>query len=239
MIKVNKLHNSVRSYIRRYNRELGKKIYVKDIDDALNEAIDVIFENYAARFENNKTFRAHLRQLERKKVALKIEKTYDDCVFAKYPEDIYFVTRQWCTASRGECRRDLIVRPVQTDDLSESLRDPNWSPSFDWEETIADEGGDGIFVFHNGNFQIDTVYVDYLKKPDHVAAPSLVQPDNYYIDESGDKVKEDCDFEIDSTFIWRKVANVGALIILRNLGEIQDYETQLSKIMNLESIYIN
>lgn len=239
MIKVNRLHNSTRSYIRRYNRELGKKVYVKDIDDALNEAIDLIFENYAAKFENNKTIRNHLRQLERKSITLPVTSKAKDHVFVEYPEDLYMLTRQTCWASLGEFTDRLTVRKVQSDDLSESLVDPNWKPSFEWRETICDEAGNGLYVYHNGEFEIDSIEVDYLKKPDHVAAPSLVQPDNYYIDETGTKVKEDCDFEIDSTFIWRKVANVAALIILRNLGEIQDYQTQLNKMISLENIYIS
>ncbi len=223
--------------------DYGKNLSVQEIDGFINESKDIVLENFAVRPEFNTLVRNHLRQLEKKNVCLecKTTKNKNYCVM-EFPEDFYSLLRQVALAKSSECDeapRELLIHIVQSNKLTEVLKSPNWKPSFEWEETIADEGDEGLLVWHNGEFDIEEVSIDYLKMLPNVYAPSLLADGQEYHNEDGEEVAEDKDLEIDSTFLWRKFVDVALLIAQRDLSDYGEFQTQLNKILHLEKMYVS
>jgi hypothetical protein len=63
-IKAIKLHYEVKRKLNRINTSYSSNLSVVDLDSALNEAKDIVYENYAAILEKNTTIRNHMRELE-------------------------------------------------------------------------------------------------------------------------------------------------------------------------------
>jgi len=239
MIKATVLQSEYRKALNRLNSGFNKRVTVIDGDKYINESIDFVFENFATKFEVNSTVRNHLRQLEVKKESLELTKK-DGHIEAKLPKGYYMSTRQFGEGSCKNCDQqrliDLFV--IQTSDVTNALKDPFWKPSFSWEEALIEEAGNNLIVYP-GNIEFSKIYIDYLKKPGHIATPSKISEGERYITASGEEITEDRDFEIDSTFFWRKVVRIAALNTLLDLGDVQNYQAQLQNIMTLDKIYTN
>jgi len=237
-IAATKLQYETRKKINRINSDFAQAITVADLDSYLNEAKDALFENYAALAETNTTIRNHLRQLEVKKVCLPCTKQDKKCCKITYPEGFYRLLSQTTKACKGDCgERDLVTHIIQSNELSTSLKDPFWSPSWDYEETLADEAGDGLYVYHQ-DFDIKEVCIDYLRKPKDIATPSLTKKGSYRNAE-GQTVATDQPLELDATFLWRKVVDIAALMVERDMSELTDYQSQLQKIMAVDKMFLN
>lgn len=239
-IKAAKLQDEVRRKLNRVNSDYGRELEVSTLDLILTEAYHLYVENRLALFEINSAVRSELRQLEVKakqltpKVFSKDNTTYT----ANYPSDYLRCSRLYATASKDGCgTKSLKGIIVQTDDLNEALRDPFFKPSFEYEELLYDEGRDGIHIYTDGTFKVIDVFIDYIKKPGDIKTPSLYA-EKYYVDAEGKEIRSDSHMELDSAFQMRKVVDIATLIALRDLGDIQDYQTQLDKILKTESLYL-
>lgn len=238
-IKATLLQSEYRKALNRLNSNLNKRVPIIDGDKYINEAIDFVFENFATKFELNSTVRNHLRQLEVKREPLKITEK-EGYIEAELPEGYYMSTRQFGEGSVEGCdkKRLIDLYVIQTSDITNSLKDPFWKPSFEWEEALIEEAGNNLIIYP-GDIKFDKIYIDYLKKPNHIATPSKIAEGQIYKTADGRTIEKDIDFEVDSTFIWRKVVRVAALNTLLDMGDVQNYQAQLQNIMTLDKIYIN
>lgn len=239
MISASQLHYDFRRKFNRINSASGRYISVGEIDSYLTEALYIYFENRVAIAETNPLVRNDLRQYEVKKVPLKLSGKDSKCKFAKYPKDFYQLLRTNVRATGTDCKevRDLITHIIKSDDISESLVSPFWKPSIDWEETFADEAQDGLYVYHNGAFDIKEVQIDYYRKPKNIQAPSLKDVGSY-VDPDGNIITTDQGLDLDSTFAWRKIADIAVLVASRDVGDVTEYQSQLNKIMQVEKIHL-
>ena len=92
--------------------------------------------------------------------------------------DFLFLTRGSALASKTNCgQRVISLKEVQNDDYNDVSIDPFWKPSFEWRECpvnfgrtdtlLSDKGS--IYLYTNGDFNIDEVYIEYLKYPNKVS----------------------------------------------------------------------
>ncbi len=225
------VHDEYRRRLNRANSKYSSDVKVKQVDSYINEALEIWFENRVDLSEINSNVRNDLRGFEKKDQELKNTKTGTIFNIYEYPADFYKLLRQWAIVSKGNCPdKTMVITIWESDDISEGLRDPNWKPSYEYEETIADEGEQGLYIWHNGEFKIKKVFVDYYRKPQRVAAPSLIKNQESYI--LGDKViTEDSDLEVDSTYAYRKIIDIAVACTLRDLGDIQDFNSMVQKIL--------
>lgn len=240
------LQYEVRKKINRINSNFSKSIGVADLDAYLNEAKDKVFENYAALAETNTTIRNHLRQLEEKKVCLECTSVDERCCKIDYPENFYMLLNQQVKAAREGCEeRILTTYIVQSNEVDRTYKDTHRCPSWQWCETIADEAGDSLYIYlakdtdkdQCKGFDVKEVCIDYLRKPKDICTPSLTKSKKY-IKSDGVEVSEDCDLEMDSTFLWRKIVDVAALLYHRSVAEVNDYQTQLNEILSVDKLYL-
>jgi hypothetical protein len=246
MIKASKLHETFRRDINRINSGYLKSISVIDVDGFLTEAWFTIYENLVVKSEKNPLADDRIRQKLKRDQVFSSKPYSKDAVRIDYPKDLYRVVRRYANVCREGCdTRMLNVHLIQTHQLNESLRDTNWEPSFEWEETISLQDSTGLIVYTD-NSQYKEIVLDYYTKPIPVRCPSLVNDTSCgyaairgsYIDNEGNSVSTDSDFEIDSTDMWMKVAHLAAAKALMNIGDTQDYTKMLNSIISDEKILL-
>ena len=105
--------------------------------------------------EVNQTATNHLREWLEIDKQLSLTCSSEFCL-VDFPETFYSLKRQKAKASTQGCSNsiDLRVHLIQSDDVDESLRDANWTPSFEWEETVAIRTSKGLKIYHKGRFTI-------------------------------------------------------------------------------------
>lgn len=239
MIDCKDLHYAFINKANHSNSEYLHEISVAQRDIYLNEALNLVFEMLAKAPEINPKVRNDLRQLERKNVCVDCQDR-GDYVVAAFPEDFYRRLRTTVKASRSGCgSRELIVRPVGSNKISEALKSPYWKPSFEYEETIGDEGEDGMYIWHNKEFEVNKVCFDYIRKMQDIACPEIDKDCPTYINQRGEVVSTNQGFEVDSTYWWRTVVDVAVLLAKRDKDDITNFQSQLNTIVFKNQIQNN
>lgn len=94
----------------------------------------------------------------------------------------FVTTRLRAKISQGNCSKIVSVSVTQTDDLNDSLIDPFNQPSWKNETVLAvygrsttprvsiynPEGTGSVYLYTDGTFNVDEVYIDYIKHPNRV-----------------------------------------------------------------------
>lgn len=243
MINPTKLQNEFLRRVNKGNTSSNRLFEVPQIDLYLNEGQDIFYENRLSILETNPQVREDLRAAEIKNVCLscKNDKSDNRVCIVTLPEDYYRRSRQRllaeCKDERNCGEKELVLKIAQSDDLTEILRDPFRKPSYEYEEAWADEGTKGLYVYHNNAFTVKKVCIDYFRTLPRIATPSLTSS-GYYINDEGVKVSVDQGYILDTTDSWRKIVDIAALIALRDTSNVQDFQTQLNKILQVERLHI-
>ncbi len=238
MIKVQRLHAELRRRLNRIFSDYNQHITVVDIDAYLNQAKEILLENYSVIVEKNRTLADRLRSLEVKNVEIyPIEKTEKSIIF-KLPLDHYTTLSRRAKGKPFQCESidDIFVNNIFTLKEQESLRDPNVNPNFNWRETFSNEDSKGIHIYHNNQFEITNAYIDYLKWIPNVAYVSGTS-DGLYINQDGDSLTEDKNLMLDDSILWIKIVDIAEYLIKKNFE--QDYRSTIDSILFNEKVYIN
>ena len=236
MIKSTKLQSEIVRRINRINSGAQRYVSPPEIDSYINEALWIFFENRAPLYKTSNLAREELRVLEEKNICFSCQEFDDRSVYFTIPENYYKILRVESFIKCDEC--PLIsanTQEILNHDVSTILTDPNWAPSYNFAETYYEISGDKIIVYHNNAFEIDQVCIDYIRKPKPVYTPSLAYGGSY-IDGNGDLISADSDLELD---VERKIADLAALIISRDLTDVPEFQSQMEKILQTEKIYIS
>lgn len=232
MIKVQKLHYEVRRQLNRINTEWDTNIDTVDIDGYLNQAKEILLENYNAIVEKNKTISNRLRSLEIKNKKLtKVVSTHNKAYTFELPSDHYFTLNKYAIGKSKFCDKlnQLFVHNVQTHKIEEALRDPKWQPSLQWRETFSNEDSKGINIYHNDILIIEEVYIDYIRWVPDVA--NVTDAAGTYITADGETPFEDKHLMINDPILWRKITDIAIFLIKR------DFNASFKE--NIESILFN
>lgn len=223
------------------NTNQGQSYQVVDVINILNEAWEVVFENNIKLAETDSRYRNNLRQLEKKNIKLQTKELGNGITFAQYPVDLHtrlnhFVTAKCTDKGCTKCKM-IVPRITQSDDLHKNRQDPYRRSDFQWEQLPMDEAGDGLYIYHDGKMEICDIHVDYYRKVRKMQAPSLLKCSfQTYYDYNDRKIVVDEDFDVDSTYLSRKVVDVAVLMAHRDIRDTEGFQTQLSRIMALENI---
>lgn len=217
------------------NSSYSKAIRLEDICSYLTEGLMVVYESLAKHVEVGSEIENYLRPYEMKHVELDIARKTKDYVVAKYKEDHFKILNCEVCAKRDGCNSsNLTVRILDSDDIKTSLTNEMMKPSFEWGETLGEEGSEDLYIYTNQEFDITSVIIDYLRKPVEIHAPSLAE-DGQYEDWNGEIQTEDTSLDLEN-FIFKKVADLAVLSALRDLGDMKDFQSQANKILNFEKI---
>lgn len=205
--------------------------------DILNEALSIYFNNRVRIAEANAQVREDLRPLEVKEKTLKVTTEKDGYIIAELPKDSYRVLRRKAVAIRDGCKqKELPIYLFKTNDLNNALLNPFWKSSFEWEQVIGDEGSGGLYVWHNNEFKILSIVIDYFKYPDEIKCASCFK-DGYYEDINGKKISNDVGIIFNSTVVMSDIVDISVLIARRDLGDSTDYPLLLKGILDSKELY--
>ena len=238
MISARKLVADTRSKINSIDTGSGQAFSVIDIVRALNDAYEILVENNIKLTDTSSVARDNLRKLEIKNYSLKLENRGDH-YFAKYPDDLYKRLNHVAVAKCDQCEKTkrIIPRIVQSDDLHEARRNPYRKANFGWEQLIADEGGDGLFLYTDEAYNLEKVIIDYYRKIRYIEVPSLAECNNYEYGDYDDRViKEDVNFDLDSTYIARKVTDIAALLIKTDINDRESVALRIQQLSVTDKI---
>lgn len=221
---------------RRFDRFQGEQkpaIRLEDKMSLLNEALHIFFENRVKLAEINSKVRDELRPLEEKGRLLKVKNSKDVSV-AEIPKDSFRVLRAEALISRTGCDDKTVpVIKMSTDDLTRARKNAFWKSSFEWEHILGDEGKDGLYLYHDGEFSVKHVLVDYYRRPAELHAPSMSSKKEY-VDWNGVTRKKDSDLELDNTYAYRKIVDIAVLLARADVGDQRDFQLQMTKILQVD-----
>jgi len=237
-IKVYRLVNDFKRKYNSFNTGSGKDLYNSDIVNVLNEAYEIYIENTSKLAETDNYYRDVLRQLEIKRFKLKPKKLGDGVYYFEYPENLYKRLNQIAITSCKNCseKKNIIPRIVQSDDLYEALSDPYRKPDFYWEQLLADDAQNGLYVYTENNLDVDYIYIDYIRKINPIKSATTEDCKDSYIDRNGNVVNENYDFDIDSRYIARKVVDIAIIIASRDTRDYNSLKTQIDNYITLDKL---
>lgn len=218
----------------------SQNIRVIDMVSAINEAYEIVVENNVKLAETDAFVRENLRKLEIKNYSLKLEKS-GDFYFAKYPDNLYkrlnHVAYVTCKDCEGITKR-IVPRIVQSDDLHDARNNPYRKSDFAWEQLIMDEAGDGLYLYiDNSCVEIEKLQIDYYRTINYIQGASLLECADYqYRDYDDVLITKDVDFDLDNTYISRKVTDVAALLLDVNTTNSEGANLKLQKILQVNNI---
>ena len=213
-----------------------------DIIAYLNESLERIFTNRVSVAETNSEIRNHLRIYEIKNKKLACKKLDDRIATAEYPEGLFKILNQKAVVKNDDCCqgivKDIILRTTQSDDINESRISPYRKADFRYEQLPWDEGGNSMFLYHEGEMDILEVIIDYYRRPNELHAPSLEKCNNgVYYDYCGRQITKDTFFEEGHTFSNQDVSDLAVACYKRDIGDYNSYKTAIEKITISEKIH--
>lgn len=230
---------SIIEFDRKFDRFVGednRRLRIEDKLGVINEALEIYFENRVKLAETNSMVRNDLRALEEKEIILDLVKSQSKFSIYKIPDNSYKILRQRALVEKEPCgKKEIPLIIFQTDDLDNARKSPYWKSSYQWEHALADEGSKGLYVWHENDFRINEVIVDYYRKPNEIHAPSMTS-NLEYEDWNGIIRRKDQGLELDDTYSHRKIIDIAVLIARADLGDVRDFEIQLNKILNVEKL---
>ena len=248
MIPIKTVQKNLDRRLNRLNSEHSSVITVQEKDYFINQAIEIWQENVTALAETNSRIREDLRTLLCSDIELENAKVEDKkCNLQydvyKYPEDFYRRLRVYGIACSKDCpdeERFIKINIIQRDDLNKIQEDCMWNASFEWGETFAVESKDGIEVYHQDKMEFKCVAIDYFVEIPKVCFATGVIPLGCYEDPyTCEIVTEDKHLELCNNYQMRKILDIAALLIRVSRGDGSEYQLELSKIINVEKLYLN
>lgn len=206
----------------------------------LNEAQEIWFRAVTKIAETDNQIRQDLSSLEVKNEELVLS-PQDKYTIARFPKNMFKRLNQRAIVSCKSCcpgfKKEITLTFSQADDIHEDRLNEFRKADFAWEQLPVDEGSEGLYLYHDGEMEIEKVIIDYYRNPTQIHAPSLVICDGPgYYDYCGIKITADQDFEIDSRYLDNKIVDIAVLLAKRDKGELQDFNSRLQSLLQLDSI---
>lgn len=237
MTPVSSLHYGILQQANHTDSEYLNELKAPQRDYYLNKAKDIIKEWLSIQDEANDTIRRHLEELVIRGKKLEYTRTGNIYV-AKYPADFYKQKALYASASVTGCelvKKITIQRPT-SEKFQRVSENANTRRIWDFQRTYAQEASDGIHVLSEPGVNLD-IYIDYIRNIPDVAYPSGASSGSY-IGPTGEKVTEDKNLDINSTFFKQAVIDLAVLEIKRDYSKIpdQEYRAQRAFILSTERI---
>lgn len=234
MTGVGLLHDEIQRGLNKINNTYKKKLAVIDIDGYINKSISFIQENYSSILERNKVVASRLRELE--VPYYKLDPQVNKDLFKSYnlPKDHYMTLAVYPFINKDKCAKSSVTASyIKHFQIKECLNNPNCKPSFNWRETVYNETKNEINIFHNNEFDVVELYIDYLIKIPNVHYVSGTT--GPYILSDNTTIVEDHNLIIDDPVLINKICELALHFIKRDLDE--NYQTTIESILFTNKIF--
>lgn len=216
----------------------SKTFHTIEIVSYLNEALITWYHNRIKIRELNDRVRNSLKVYEVKNKTLKVEKEDLHTFKVKYPDNYYATNNIVVECTKKDCcdgiYKEIQPTVVQSDDLPRARKDVYQKSSFEWERLLADEAGQYLYFYHDGECDAKKVKISYMRQPDLIQAPELCE--NVYEDYDGKLITQKVDLEVDNDFDANTIVDIAILCASRDTMDSQGFQTQINKILNLRNL---
>src|SRR5574343_1411528 len=65
------------------------------------------------------------------------------------PSDFFKKENAYCKATKGKCETVLELLDIEKSKTIQSLKDPSFAPSFEWEETYIEMLGNKFYIYND------------------------------------------------------------------------------------------
>ena len=199
---------------------------IPQIDWLLNEAQEIFIKTrlglnniYQKGFEESQKRIEDLRPLVVKNNAIALNTLDSISYTADLPSNYLYYLRATVKGKKDKCEDDLKVIIQQHDDLNNVLTSSFYSPSFEWREVPAVFADKKIVVYRKADFELSTLYLEYLKKPTRIQYPTGFENGEYELpDGSIVNIDQDSDFS-ENMFAAREIVDIAVALTTGNLGD--------------------
>lgn len=226
------MHYDFKKKFNKIDSNQNRNLLVPEIDWALNEAQNIFLDLIAAPrkpslhgFEKTQKNIDDIRPLVVPDQRLDVTKLTDSTYLMDIPGDYRYFVKGTASISKEKCKDKTARIYVQKhdDEFEESVFD---SSSFEWREVNALFTEDGLRLFTDTTFTVDSVLLTYIKNPVYIHNAKDFRGGQYKLP-SGQILqgKQDCQL---SEQCCREIVDIAVAI---TAGEINasDYQIKLSK----------
>lgn len=224
MIDARSLIFALDDKVDRLNTEGQKAILIVSMCRALTEAQSWLLRKYAKPIEIDKEHRHLLLPLEMKDVTVKTKKS-GRTSHIEFPPDYYRDLGIRVVAVKRDCpKKEIGLTKMESGDRGRAANNPYWKSSYAWNQAFGDEAHDGFYIYNGDDFKVESIIIDYLKRPKEIHCPSLVEAPDRYVDWHGNPQTQDSGWILDD--LVDEGINRAALILTRNIGDAADFDLQ-------------
>lgn len=233
MISAKSLVYRIHRKIDRLDSEKKKAIRTVDICSALTEAQNYLLKDRVQKYEIDTRNRYEISELEvkGKKILASLK---DGSYVADLPIDIYRDLGMRVIAFKDGCGEKIIpLTKINSGSYQKSITNPFWSSSFAWEQAFGDEANGKMHVYSD-DFEVKSIIVDYIRKPNEIHCPSLVDAPAQYVDWNGIVQVEDSGWELDQ--LVDEGVNIAAMILSGDIGDYNEFRLKYEGAMRTEEM---
>lgn len=93
------------------------------------------------------------------------------------PDNFFDISSCFSVATKGECERVLDNWPIKDKNIRVLLRDANYKPSFDFEESLCTAVNNKLKVYFD-DFEITETYLTYYREPRNIDLDGYIKSNN-------------------------------------------------------------
>lgn len=143
------------------------------------------YEATRKRIDDLQTLKVNNRSLQLTKTTDVLYKGYK-ADLKLIPDYMLFVMAHVGATKQG-CTAGLTIDLIRQNDLSNMYFDANFGPSYEWRSTLATIGEDNIIVYTDESFDLENLYLTYLRYPKPIDSEGYINLDGQ------DSVNRDCE----------------------------------------------
>lgn len=189
MISVQELIYEFKLNMNKVNRQENVDIPVEDIIVYLNKAQMSWIKTrlnqnniYKSGFESIRKRIDDLQALKEENVKLSPTKSNDllhigyECPLSDAKGYMFYLS-SYAKAKKNKCSKILQTDLIRNGELTTKYINNNYEPSFEWRYTLVTLGSDKLHVYTDGTFEIEDVYLTYLRYPQQIDSRGYVKFD--------------------------------------------------------------
>jgi hypothetical protein len=189
-MSIKRMHYDVKVKLNKVDSQQYRNLLIPEIDWALNEALSIFIKRiaeprkiqqpYDFGFEKNQRNIDDIRTIVKDNVSVTAAKIDDYSYQVTLPEDYLYLVSSKAAITKNNCHEvsaSCVLR--QHDDNFENS--PFDKSSFEWREVNIRFYDNGVKVFSDGTFVINSLKLDYIRKPAYIHNAEDFGSSNQYI----------------------------------------------------------
>lgn len=236
---VQEMHYDFKQKLNKIDSQQNRNLKIPEIDWKLNEACELFVKivaepryNSVLGFEKSQRNIDSIRTLVMSEVPLNLIKTGKKNYVAQLPTDYMYYVSGEVNISKQPCpeKEGVVILRQHNDDFETN---PFEDSSYEWGEVNIKFIHNGMLLYTDGTFNINTFKINYIRKPKYIHYAQGFLPSSSYELPSGVLLTNTQDCELPGE-THREIVDLAVLITSGDLS-LADYQIKLNK-LNLNQI---